>query len=696
MKRALFSFIFVVAFVALLLQTGCNREDRNPSADEAISKPVLESGTANVNFKLVLPQNGDEKPLADIPEETSHPGVFRVSTPSMGDILPALSDVKVTFKLIVVNAGNTQTPTATVQKLVGVDANGMAEATFTGIPTLTAIGKIHIDGGNVGGVTDYRGAADLVAGDNTITLVAQGLKTKPDVVAQVIENLIANPTKFAGVPKKLATQVGYIVDLLDLSSPSIYNDATNNYFNVEFTPPTGYSTIGYPALGGILPVTGLTSGTKMAVVLTNRGDSSVNISLSATLGAAPNIITVKPQASIDNKPISLTAEQKAHLYLRESEKSLPHGFTASSVTKAAKNIRAEVEGDVVTFKVTTQLSSASQVTATLRKRSQITGYSNYVNFYLDNNDSYTSTVQTLINSLAASWSSIYAKDRQIFGNEPSLGYRSLTSDDITILITSKITDAIGFFWSGDLYPASQIAGGVSNNRKMFYLKLDSSYTVSDLSSTMAHEFQHMINFYQKDLNSLSEDDWLNEGMSGYAEYVNGYTFSNGNQSKTLQAKEFLGNVNTTGLTTWTGSHANYGEVYLFSVWLGQNFATDSVVSGLLSSKSTGKANVVSFTGQTFEKTLGQWLLALYVNDTTGGKYGYPDINLRTTYTFGAGLADVTLTGPTVKANSGVFSYSTGNISLAPWASAYIELTGTSGNVTNLSLPTTVSCFELLK
>ena len=93
--------------------------------------------------------------------------------------------------------------------------------------------------------------------------------------------------------------------------------------------------------------------------------------------------------------------------------------------------------------------------------------------------------------------------------------------------------AVAFFWAKDAFvrdPSSALPLKASNERLMFYVDAvwlatpdDSTWNVTDYSpsttiAALAHEFQHMIHYYQKSVmnNALSET-WLNEMASEVAE-----------------------------------------------------------------------------------------------------------------------------------------------------------------------------------
>ncbi|WP_148347763.1 Ig-like domain-containing protein [Bacillus rubiinfantis] len=80
----------------------------------------------------------------------------------------------------------------------------------------------------------------------------------------------------------------------------------------------------------------------------------------------------------------------------------------------------------------------------------------------------------------------------------------------------------GYFWAGDLY---NISG--SNKSEIFYIDTyptmgSSQKDVTQAYETLAHEFQHMVNFNRNVLvenSTTNMDTWLNEGLSMAAEQV---------------------------------------------------------------------------------------------------------------------------------------------------------------------------------
>ena len=260
--------------------------------------------------------------------------------------------------------------------------------------------------------------------------------------------------------------------------------------------------------------------------------------------------------------------------------------------------------------------------------------------YVD--DAITSPSNTLVAEVRKRFEEgIQPAINDYFGQEPALGPDG--ENRITILLTDSMAPGIlGIFYGVDLSARNpaDIQLRESNGRKMLYV----TYTEDNDATrygTMAHEFQHMVNYWQKRLNGGGyEATWLNEGMSKFAEEVCGYGVLQGDENTALlielSQKEF--NKSTPlSLTNWTGLNS-YGLSYLFVRFLAQEnrYGTTyrEVTRSLVSSSKTGTANVAAITGEAFDVTLAKWGLSLYLNrfqSTNSKDYGLSGLNLRGAY-----------------------------------------------------------------
>ena len=112
---------------------------------------------------------------------------------------------------------------------------------------------------------------------------------------------------------------------------------------------------------------------------------------------------------------------------------------------------------------------------------------------------------------------IYPTDRSFFGSEWTPG---IDNDvHLYILFTGGIGGRVaGYFSSADEIPPQ--AFPTSNAHEMFVMNADSFTNLTDpfIYAVLAHEFQHMIHWYQ----DRNEESWMNEGFSELAAFLNGY------------------------------------------------------------------------------------------------------------------------------------------------------------------------------
>jgi len=213
----------------------------------------------------------------------------------------------------------------------------------------------------------------------------------------------------------------------------------------------------------------------------------------------------------------------------------------------------------------------------------------------------------------------------------------------------------------------------------------------------------MIFYSNRIKNGVTSDDaWLNESLSAYAESACGFRVNNGkNQSKAIQMQYYFNGMNQVPLVqneNW-GSEAQYGQVALFGEWLAEKYGASGAVRGFYSSTKTGMAAVAEFTGKPFETIYAEWMLAMYL-DLRNNLYGFNNLDWNVEYPF-ADLRAITLTGPI--RTSGQYAnritdaaLDASHITIAPLACFMIEFYG-GGNGKSLDFviqpDTAVTVFE---
>lgn len=217
---------------------------------------------------------------------------------------------------------------------------------------------------------------------------------------------------------------------------------------------------------------------------------------------------------------------------------------------------------------------------------------------------------------------IYPKNRQFFGSEWTPGVDN--DPHLYVLYARDLGSSIGgYFSSSDEYLPE--ARDYSNTHEMFMINADTVSLGGDsIYGTMAHEFQHMIHWYQ----DRNEEVWVSEGLSTLSQLVNGFRVK-GSDSV------FINNPDLQ-LNTWPDTEdtfPHYGASFLFFTYFFDRFgeeAIKSVVSQpqdgldgidavLLEQHATDPRSGLPVFAEDF---FADWVVASYLNDPYAGDGRY--------------------------------------------------------------------------
>ncbi|HEY9722631.1 MAG TPA: hypothetical protein V6D47_11485, partial [Oscillatoriaceae cyanobacterium] len=293
-------------------------------------------------------------------------------------------------------------------------------------------------------------------------------------------------------------------------------------------------------------------------------------------------------------------------------------------------------------------------------------------FYVDNASPLASSDLT---ALADTFdNTIYPKVTGAFGAEHEPGVDG--ADRIYVVVSPVIgqsNDVLAYFWARDAVPRGQ--GDAHSNHKAVLLVSSKVFGHAQVLEygTIAHEFQHLINFSRKgpllDYQS-KEDRWLDEGMAMFAMDVAGYGLSQGEQITATGIRDFETNPSAYSLTDWENNpdQKAFGETYLFVRYLVDRDGL-GVLPALIDSKLTGVANVDAVLhahGDDFADFFRAWCVANAISGTplaAGTPYQYQTVDLHGLY------GPIQLPGFTMTSASGPVS-----VSLRPWGAAYYRFT----------------------
>ncbi len=223
---------------------------------------------------------------------------------------------------------------------------------------------------------------------------------------------------------------------------------------------------------------------------------------------------------------------------------------------------------------------------------------------------------------ADSTTGIYQMCLETFGSPPDID-----GDPRIFILILDIRDGFsgegtyysGYFYSLNEYDPDSLPPDqrYSNVREMFYVDCNPLNVKGETAKgVLAHEFQHLIHWGQ----DPEEKDWINEGCSGYAEYVCGYNRWKGN---------FLHTPNNS-LTEWIGSLADYEQTFMFIAYLAEHYGGRETIKQLVAEEAEGIAGVnevLKGEGADFSSVFADWVIANYLDN--GGVYGYQMFDLPT-------------------------------------------------------------------
>jgi len=223
----------------------------------------------------------------------------------------------------------------------------------------------------------------------------------------------------------------------------------------------------------------------------------------------------------------------------------------------------------------------------------------------------------------------YPTDREFFGSEWIPG---VDGDPRLYILYARGLGQYTQAYYDTASEFSHLAHPNSNEKEIIVLNANAG-PLNDVywRPTLAHEFQHMIHWYQ----NRNAETWMNEGASMLAESLNG--FDAGPKMVFLNSPDLQ-------LNTWgdlsshlneTGSH--YDAAYLFLKYLFDHFGGEAIQTlaasrdpGIMAVDSTlaalGLTDLNTGKRLTVEDVFADWVVANFINDSSiaQGRYGYKD------------------------------------------------------------------------
>ncbi len=204
---------------------------------------------------------------------------------------------------------------------------------------------------------------------------------------------------------------------------------------------------------------------------------------------------------------------------------------------------------------------------------------------------------------------IYVRDRELFGAEWSPG----VDGDPRITIFNGVLGGgvAGYFYSNDEVPRT--VNSYSNEREMFYMDIEySPFGSRDYGLTLAHEFQHMIEWHE----AARSESWFDEGLSVLAQDLNGY--GPGGYPQTFLAKP---DTQLTDFADDPSTLPHYGASYLFLAYFYERYGRVLDPRQLIHSGAGDHLNVFADAAhklrsdvRSFDDLFADWAVANLVDD----------------------------------------------------------------------------------
>ncbi len=148
--------------------------------------------------------------------------------------------------------------------------------------------------------------------------------------------------------------------------------------------------------------------------------------------------------------------------------------------------------------------------------------------------------------------------------------------------------------------------------------------------TFAHEFEHLVHFDQ----DPDEPSWVDEGCAELSAFLCGY----GHPDRHIDDYFFYHPI--TALTYWGNSLEDYGQKYLWILYLYEKFGGADFISALVQEQANGIEGIEKMLKSVspwlnFDMVYNWWTMAIYLDDEVhfGGIYGFENLDIGTADTY---------------------------------------------------------------
>jgi hypothetical protein len=539
--------------------------------------------------------------------------------------------------------GTTMTATARLLNYKGDSVSGKTAKWSSSSAAVATVDQNGVITAVAAGSAEITASADKATGTFPLVVDVDRCQNPLSMtVGQV--SIQSGPTAVSCITIAAATENAQLL-FITANANTVSDD--NQTFNVSFLPGTVASI--WPA--GRMAAADVSAELGLAAQSVGRRDAIEN----RIRGAESQILR-----AMSTRGVTRAAAQRAQA-----------NANVSVTFAAAVNV-----GDTITYRVPDVLATNLCTTyATVRAVVKAVGQKGQI--VQDVNAPANGFTAADFTAIAAEFDNLtYKTDTAWFGSPTDIN----KDGRITILYTPEVnkftprnsTSYIGgFFWGGDLftpadYQQANMTCPQTNAQEIFYLlAADPTGEFGDARSTalvrqatrgtIAHEFQHMINQGIRQFDPAVtefEVDWLNEGLSHFAEEAVGRAARGFGDFQSLTSADVKSNAddynayfqqNLARFSTWLArpdtsspisTRADKDLAPRGAAWALLRYTADqfspgnarTFFRGLVAGPKTGVTNFVQHAGVSFDQIIGGWLIANYADNL-----GIPNLDARYSY-----------------------------------------------------------------
>lgn len=208
---------------------------------------------------------------------------------------------------------------------------------------------------------------------------------------------------------------------------------------------------------------------------------------------------------------------------------------------------------------------------------------------------YNSVSEEIVTKLKEKFDSIYPRVTNVFGYPDSVENLRIHILIFDIYSDSKSGQVFGYFMPKDYGSYEEIYR--SNECCMFYLDAFLTRKLPNMAySTLAHEFQHMINYYNKTLRASNTTEgtqtWFTEMLSMLCEdMLQTFLGIKEEDSPIARMEYFNSGYYSHGITEWQNNQISYAYTYAFGAYLVRNFGGIKLLEAIAKNKQTNKSAI---------------------------------------------------------------------------------------------------------